>query len=77
MIAIIALNQDHARHFAHQNNMNKDDWRFISSVEQMRGLPPTATIMLLPDWWKRGDAKEIEKMVETHDERYKKQKRNF
>lgn len=75
MIALITQNKWRAAYITRKYRLLSDDWRYISSPNQLRGLPPQDIIMIDPEWWmgkKSPDIDEIKELIDCHDNKCKK-----
>lgn len=57
MIFIAAENIDQALNHARLNHFKKGDWRYVESLQTVRGV--TGTLHIVGTFWDRRDAEEI------------------
>ena len=72
MIALIASNKKKSEHIIREYQLLKSDVRYISSPEQLHGLPTETIIMLSPCWYIGKDEMCLEKfeyLIRKHNDR--------
>lgn len=72
MLAIIARAKAQADHFCYQNRIHPDDWRYIHTANNMRGLIGNRDVIFcrLPDWYEGRKVSEvdlIDALIREHD----------